>query len=232
MAKSYYAILGLTSVASHDDVKAAYRRLAKQYHPDIYSGTRDVFLDIQEAYSVLGDRGQRREYDDALLEIRSRRGSAGSRQTPEPLVPDRQPADLGDISPIRSFETFYPSFDEVFDWLWSSFRGLARPKTGTVRNLTLEVPITHAQAQRGGHARILVPASANCPVCRGRGGVGYYECMRCAGEGRIDGEYPLSISYPAGLMQDHAVLVPLDRFGIHNTYLTVHFRLTAQSEDE
>ena len=63
MAKNYYVILGISSGASDDDIKAAYRRLAKAYHPDHYSGNLRTFLDVQEAYSVLSDAHKRRDYD-------------------------------------------------------------------------------------------------------------------------------------------------------------------------
>jgi len=72
----------------------------------------------------------------------------------------------------------------------------------------------------------MVPARAVCPTCHGYGGVGLYECSRCAGEGAISGEVPVSVSFPAGIRQDHAVIISLERFGIMNLQLTVLFRLT------
>ena len=71
-----------------------------------------------------------------------------------------------------------------------------------------------------------IPAQAVCPTCRGYGGVGFYECARCAGEGVISGEMPISVSFPPGLAKDHAVMIPLDRFGVPNTHITVLFRPT------
>ena len=71
-----------------------------------------------------------------------------------------------------------------------------------------------------------MPARAVCPTCRGFGGVGFYECARCAGEGAISGEMPVTVAFPPGLVKDHAVMIPLDRFGIHNLHLTVLFRPT------
>jgi hypothetical protein len=56
--------------------------------------------------------------------------------------------------------------------------------------------------------------------------VGFYECLRCAGEGAITGEIPVSVSLPPGLTKDHAVVISLDRFGIPNTHITVLFRPT------
>lgn len=231
MAKNYYAILGVSAHASSDDIRAAYRRLAKEFHPDCYEDGYNEFLDIQEAYSILSEAASRRKYDQRIARGRARRPVAyrfaGRTPQPEPLIPEEKSADLGEISPIRSFETFTPSFDEIFDWLWSNFRSLSRAKAGRIRNLTLEVPITRQQARRGGQARILVPARATCPVCRGTGGIGPYECTRCAGEGAIVGEYPVTISIPPGIRRDHSVVIPLDRFGIRNLYLTVNFRLKA-----
>jgi molecular chaperone DnaJ len=230
MAKNYYAILGISSHASPDDIRAAYRRLVKEFHPDCYDGTSNRFLDIQEAYSTLSESASRRQYDRRVARSRAKRPMAhspgGRSPSPEPLIPDEASADLGEISPIRSFETFVPSVDAIFDWLWSNFRSLSYSKSERVRNLTLEVPITLRQARQGGQARILVPARATCPVCRGTGGIGPYDCTRCAGEGAIVGEYPVAISIPPGITRDHSVVIPLERFGIRNLYLTVNFRLS------
>lgn len=225
MAKSYYAILGLSSNANTDEIRAAYRRLAKEFHPDRYPGGSDVFQQIQEAYSVLSDAGERREYDRNISRARAAVFSGrvpGPR--PEPLIPEKRPVDFGDISVARSFQTYTPSFDEIFDWLWSNFSILGQPKSGRMQNLTLEITLTAEQAMRGGNARVMVPARAICPACHGSGGVGPYECSRCAGEGAISGELPISVSFPPGLMQDHAVVIPLQRFGIGNTHLTILFR--------
>lgn len=226
MAKSYYAILGVSSDAGADAIKSAYRRLCKEFHPDHYEGGSEVFRDIQEAYAVLGDNRRRHDYERQIRKASARPPVRNpAYPEPEPLIPDESGgADLGDISPIRSFQTFSPSADEIFDWLWRNFSSLSQPKSGRIRNLSLEVPLTRDQAARGGTARIMVPAMAVCPACRGTGITGYYECLRCAGEGAISGEMPVSIAFPPGLTREHAVLLPLDRFGIRNLHLTVVFQ--------
>jgi DnaJ-class molecular chaperone len=228
MAKSYFAILGISPHATVDEIRSAYRRLAKEFHPDYYAGGSEKFRDIQEAYSVLGNNRRRREYKQNIQKIKKVSPRTPWRPAdypePEPLIPGQSPVDLGKISPVRSFQAFSPSFDEVFDWLWSNFSNLAQPKSARVQNLTLEVTLTPEQARRGGNARIMVPAQAVCPTCRGQGGIGFYECARCAGEGKISGDMPVSVSFPPDLAKDHAVLIPLDRFGIPNTHLTVLFR--------
>jgi molecular chaperone DnaJ len=137
MAKSYFAILEVSSNATSDEVHAAYRRLAKAYHPDFYQGGSEPFQQIQEAYSVLGNPAKRRAYENRLANVRVKKAPVvRSRPEPEPLIPDRGPIDIGAISPVRSFETFSPSFDEIFDWLWSNFSSVEKPKSRRVQNLT------------------------------------------------------------------------------------------------
>lgn len=223
MAKSYFAVLGVTSGASPEEVRSAYRRLAKEYHPDCYEGGSGPFRRIQEAYAVLGNPLRRRDYEQRRSAAAMPR-PAGGPTFPEPLIQEQKPVDMGQISPIRSFQTFSPSFDEILDWLGQAFSTLKRSKSGRVQNLTLEIPLTREQASRGGHARVMVPTRAVCPACRGAGGIGWYECASCEGGGVISGEVPVSIAFPAGLVGDHAVVIPLDRFGIDTLHATVLFR--------
>ncbi len=230
MAKSYFAILGISPNATVDEIRSAYRRLAKEFHPDRYAGGSERFRDIQEAYAVLGNSRRRREYQQRIRKVSTKKPlRSATYPEPEPLIPEKSPVSIGEVSPVRSFQSFTPSFDEIFDWLWSNFSDLAQPKSARVQNLTLEVTLTPEQARRGGNARIMVPAQAVCTTCRGHGGVGFYECTRCAGEGVISGEMPVSVSFPPGLTKDHAVMIPLDRFGIRNVHITVLFRTTGSN---
>ena len=122
MAKSYFAILGISPSATVNEIRSAYRRLAKEFHPDHYEGGSRRFRDIQEAYSVLGNSGRRREYEQSIRKVSLRtpiRPAAYSE--PEPLIPEDRPVDIGKVSPVRSFQSFTPSFDEIFDWLWRNF---------------------------------------------------------------------------------------------------------------
>ena len=184
MAKSYFAILGISPRATADEIRSAYRRLAKEFHPDHYTGSSERFRDIQEAYSVLGNNRRRRDYQQNIRKVSPKKPLRPTTYPePEPLIPEVGPVDIGEVSPVRSFQAVTPSFDEIFDWLWSNYSDLAQPKSARVQNLTLEVTLTPEQARRGGNARIMVPAQAVCPTCRGHGGLGFYECTRCAGEG-------------------------------------------------
>jgi molecular chaperone DnaJ len=232
MAKNYYVILGVDADATPEQIKSAYRRLVQEFHPDHYGEDSGPFLAIQEAHAVLSDPARRRAYDQSLrsqsLPPTSRQAVTEVRRPRvEPLAPDDA---LARVSLTRSFQTFFPSFDEIFDRLWSNFRDLTRPKSERIESLTVEIPITPLQAFRGGHVRILVPAQAKCPTCRGEGWVGLYECWRCAGEGEISGEFPVFINLPAGTPNNYAMQIPLDRFGIRNFYLTAIFKVGGLAE--
>ena len=225
MARSYFAILEVPSGATPEEVRSAYRRLAKEFHPDHYEGGSEPFRQIQEAYAVLGDPARRRAYEKSLADVLVKRTAGQTLDSePEPLIPEEGPVNIGKMSPVRSFQTFSPSFGEIFDWIWGNFSSVDRPKSGRVRHLTLEVPLSREQAFRGGKAEVMVPVRAACPTCRGYGSDGYYECYRCAGQGAISGEVPVSIAFPPGLVQNHSVIIPLEQFGIRNLHLTVLFR--------
>lgn len=144
----------------------------------------------------------------------------------EPLIP-RRSTPVEDISLTGSFQTFNPSFEEIFDRFWSNFTGEVRPKGEKIENLLIDVPVTLEQAIRGGRARVLVPARLTCRACRGRGGIGPYECWRCGGAGAVTGEYPVAVPFPAGMPNSHAVMVSLESLGVRNLYLTVRFRIVS-----
>lgn len=238
MTKDYYIILGIASDASDEEVKSAYRQRVTELHPDHYGPDTGPFLEMQEAYSVLGDPERRRAYDRQARALRSRETPSGSRPEPlppperraEPLKPQSTRIDLGEMSLADSFDRFMPSFDELFDRLRSNFSPAARTKAEHLESLTVDVPLTPMQAWLGGHVRLLVPAQLPCRACGGHGGVGLFECWSCSGQGVVVGEYPVSVAYPPGMPTNHIVQVPLDQYGIGNLYLTVRFRVSESLE--
>lgn len=232
--KDYYRILGVKPGASKEQIRRAYREQAKELHPDYYGKDSGPFIDLQEAYAVLSDPARRRAYEDVKrrTQIESSDMDWGTAETlytkgpaPEPLIPERERVDLGDMSLGGSFRTFGPTFDELFDRLWRNFTPV-RPKVENLRSLNVEIRISPQEALQGGRVRILVPARLRCRVCRGRGGIGFYECWYCDGTGTVQGEYPINLTFPAGLTNNYVVEVPLDSLGIRNFYIRAIFRVT------
>lgn len=209
MRKNYYFILRLVPEATQEQIRSAYRRRALELHPDLTGLGSDQFLELQEAYDVLSDPVQRQIYDREAEAIPIRRVQAvrpaetiiQRRHRGEPLMTGRPTREPDDISLFEFFETFFPSLDEAFERLWSNFTLLTRPKAERLESLNVEVPLSPQQAFAGGEVRIMVPARAACPASRGHGSIGSYECPRCEGHGALTGEYPVRVSYPAGLKE-------------------------------
>jgi DnaJ-class molecular chaperone len=234
MPKNYYIILGIPSKSTQEEIKSAYRRLAKEFHPDHYGDNHFPFLNVQEAYSVLSDPVRRRAYDAALENNRKKqqhfrqpeRMGKYYKEEVEPLVPEQGPVNLSDALLAKSFQVYRPSLEALFDRLFSNFSGREQTKGERPENLSVVITLTPEQAFRGGHVRLYAPAQVRCPRCDGLGGIGYYECWHCNGTGNVTGEYPIMISYPPGISDKHTVQIPLDRYGIRNLYLAVNFRIS------
>lgn len=109
MQQDYYLVLGITSDASQADIKDAYRRLAKEYHPDHYKGNHRPFQAIQEAYAVLSDPARRRHHDSRVLKknpgLRKAQPFSGHL---EPLVPEPFSETFFCHSPFRAFHPYQP----------------------------------------------------------------------------------------------------------------------------
>jgi len=232
MPKNYYLILGITSDATLNDIKEAYRKLAKEFHPDHYGENLSPFLAIQEAYSVLSDPMKRQTHDLTVFSQKKKLRYGDSikpdpRRRVEPLIPEQEvPTGLGTASLTRSFHSYRPSFDELFDRIFNNFRQTSQPKSKPRENLNVVITLTPDQAFRGGQINVALLTELTCPSCSGQGWIGVYECWRCNGNGILSGEYPVIVSFPSGISDNHVVRKPLDYYEIKNLYLTVHFRIS------
>jgi len=241
MVKNYYAILGVLPTASFEEIRSAYRKGAKRYHPDHFGRDSAAFIDIQEAYDVLSDPANRASYD-SRWKMPSAGPAHGSGSEPEIIRPRKPPfehltnkpgkANLGEISPLRSFHTFRPSLDEILDYLQNALDIRAHHKAERFQTLTMEVVLTPDQVARGGWMQIFLPLEAECSTCEGTGTTGFRRCWQCGGSGMIRGEFPLEVGYPPSMRDYYQVAIPLDRFGLHDVCAIILFRIAPSGEIE
>ncbi len=155
----HYQTLGVGEEAKPDEIKRAYRRLARQHHPDRNPGNSEAeeqFKAVQEAYDVLGDPAQRKAYD------RARRNPFGSQGRPFPAGNGGAPFGAAGGS---GFEGFYdisgqPDGAEAYDLggLFSQFFGAeASRRTPRGRDVEVQVGLTFDQALRGGQTDVRLP---------------------------------------------------------------------------
>jgi molecular chaperone DnaJ len=233
MQKNYYLILGVSSTATLEEIKSAFRRRAMELHPDHSGRESEPFLEIQEAYDVLSDPDRRRSYDRQSQVVPVRGASrgpapeplAGRRSKIEPLKQAARKYGARGFSIADSFDIYRPSFVGLFERLWSDFENWQRPKAKQIENLALEAVLDPGEAIQGGRIRLQIPGLTTCPTCGGHGASGRYECWRCQGNGAMAADYPLEIQFPGGVRDGYSVRVALSRFGIENLYLIVVFRI-------
>ena len=165
--RDYYEVLGLSRGASEAEIKKAYRRLARDHHPDVNAhdqGAEERFKELTEAYEVLSNPESRRAYDTYGHQIP--RGAPGG----DPF---------GGFQDI--FETFFGdrSFGGSF-FGSSASRGPARGNDAEV-----EVEVTLREAAYGADREVNVQTIRNCPVCDGVGGTRSHSCGTCGGAGVV-----------------------------------------------
>jgi len=177
MAKSnrdYYEILGVSKGASADEIKRAYRKLARQYHPDVNkeTGSTEKFKEINEAYQILSDPNKRSQYDYF--------GTAGG-----PGGFGFEGFDFGE--PFRGFEGF-GEFTDLFDVFFGRERGGRRAARERGADLRYDLRITLEDAARGIEREINLVHFVACPSCKGSGakaGSKPIRCSACKGSGQI-----------------------------------------------
>jgi molecular chaperone DnaJ len=191
--RDFYAVLGVPSTATQDEIKKAYRKLAKQYHPDANASdpkAADRFKEISEANNVLGDVEKRKQYDEMR-----RLGAFGGFGGFGGASPRGGPAQRG---PSAGPNVNYQDFDigglgGLGDLFGSIFGGGARgparpsgPQRGQNIETSLEIPFR--TAARGGKVPVELEVNEECGTCRGTGaapGASMKICPECSGRGSV-----------------------------------------------
>jgi len=187
LEKDYYKTLGVPKDAKADEIKKAYRKLARTYHPDANKGdtkAEDRFKEISEAYDVLSDTARRKEYDDARALFGG--GGPGGFRVPGGAG-GGQTFDFGDI-----FGGSAGGAGGLGDLLGGIFGGrgaggahTAAPRRGA--DVESEVTLGFEQAVDGATVSLRMASEQPCPACRGTGGRGGslpHECPTCHGTGQ------------------------------------------------
>ena len=199
--KDYYKTLGVSAEASQEEIRKAYRRLAKQHHPDRHRGSKaaeEKFKDAAEAYSVLGDPQKRRQYD-RLRQV----GMHGGWHEAGPSFEDLfsglggRTWHAGEDVNFRDYGSLGDLFSRIFGGARGRAEHAARQRGHDVAS-AISVPFD--VAVHGGRAEVKVPRERACPECGGTGaagGAGVETCAQCRGSGQVlSGQGAFSVARP------------------------------------
>jgi len=185
--KDYYKILGVDKNATREEIKKAYKKLAKQYHPDLNkeAGAAEKFKEINEAASVLGDDAKRKQYDQYGPDAFKYGTGAGPGTGGFGAGGfDFSGFDFSDFG----FDRF--DFDSIFDnfFAGSGFGGRGRrssfrQRSAGGRDLAYDLTITLEEAADGVKKKIKITKNDVCEECDGKGGSGATTCPDCRGTG-------------------------------------------------
>jgi molecular chaperone DnaJ len=190
----YYKVLGVSDTATDKELRRAYRKLAKQYHPDSNPGSEDRFKAVSAAYDVLGDPDKRKEYDEVrrLGPLSNLGGFGGG----------------GGGAGNGNFNFRIDDLSDIFGGLFGRGRqnagGRGAPGSGTGprrgRDLEAELHLTFEEAVEGAVTTVNVTSGTRCSTCGGSGsrpGSNPVMCSRCGGLGVLnDNQGMFSLSSP------------------------------------
>jgi len=200
MARDFYEVLGVPRSASDKEVRQAFRKLARKYHPDVNPGDAQAetrFKEINRAYEVLSDAGKRKKYDrygerweqaEAFDQAR-RAGGAGGAFT--------QTFDLGDL--------FGRGRGGPFEGVFEAFTGRRGPMRG--QNVEFAAEITLEEAFQGTTRLIEMQSQEACATCGGSGQIAGAVCHVCQGAGALVRPKRIEVKIPAGVQDGARVRV-------------------------
>jgi DnaJ-class molecular chaperone len=177
MMRDYYEVLGVSPDAGADEIKRAYRQLARRYHPDISGDDRgSAFLEAARAYEVLNDPQRRRSYDARRRRPTQRPSPARSEWFADEIAID------------------FPSVANLLDRMRHAFFAGA-----AIGQLSAEIVVSPLEAFTGITVPLDVPVRQTCPSCGGRGETWQEWCEQCGGCGDISCLHEVELRVPAGV---------------------------------
>lgn len=175
--RDYYEVLGVSKDASDAEIKSAFRKLAKQYHPDVCKepDAEQKFKEVQEAYEVLSDENKRKQYDQfghaAFDQAQGGYGGAGG------------------FGGFGGFDASGFDFGDIFDNIFGGgFGGSSRNSAAQGADRLMRVRLTFEEAVFGCDKEIKLEVNDKCDECNGKGGTGEETCSECHGSGTVTTE--------------------------------------------
>jgi molecular chaperone DnaJ len=198
--KNYYSILGVSRSASEREIKQAYRKLARKYHPDVNPGDKSAeakFKEINQAYEVLSDKEKRSKYDQYGEQWQYADQFAQAQRQGGPF------ADFSQAGGPQGFHFEAADLDSLFG---GEFRG-RRSRTRRGQDIEHPVEVTLEEAYHGTKRTIALQTEEPCSGCKGTGRIQNLPCSVCRGSGVTAAVKRLEVKIPPGVVDGSRVRV-------------------------
>ncbi len=209
--KDYYEVLGVSRTATDDEIKKAFRKLARQYHPDVAKNKKQAeekFKEVNEAYEVLGDAAKRKKYDELGPNWKQ-----GAEFRPPPGWENFQGGPFGGARGSGRGENYEfrfggTGFSDFFEQLFGSAgrrgRGPAPAEedyTERGRDIEGDIMVTLIEAVRGSVRSVSLQRHVQCEHCGGTGMRARHVCNVCGGSGQVTKTETHQVRIPPGVSE-------------------------------
>ena len=209
-SKDYYEVLGIKRDASQDQIKQAYRKLARKFHPDLNPGDKaaeEQFKGLQEAYDVLSEPENRKLYDQYGENWRAVKAGAGApppgwegaQRSRRGTGPRTAGVDFGDFD-FSNFGTRSGGGFDIFEEMFGGAAGRGRGRrSGRGADVEAELELSLEEAHRGVRHTLQMQVAEACPTCGGTGLKDGKPCETCGAAGQVLKPKTIEVNIPAGV---------------------------------
>ncbi len=211
--KDFYKVLGVAHNASEEDIKLAYRKLVRLYHPDVSKSEDNIskFKEIQQAYEVLTDENQRKKYDilngyyRESIKKEFQKKSDQNKNVYDEFIKKSQKAS-------KEKDIFSKSINEALDNLFHT------KKDNTIKDreekvvingedINLDINLSCFEAANGTNRKVNILHTGPCPNCGGRKFINGSECPMCKGTGQVSLQKKINVKIPKGVTNGSKIRV-------------------------
>ena len=235
MTKDYYKILDIPEFSTQDEIKSAYRKLARKWHPDVAGNTIDVlerFKEINEAYETLSNRTSKADYDTARRFYSYAKNGAKTENKTQNNATNTTKAEYKEPTKEHK-KTFSFNWEEFIskkcrEAQFKKEQKAKAPKRG--EDIYSDIEISVFEAAGGAVKTVNMLQTHSCPKCGGRSFVNGNKCPHCKGKGCVSEYKKFSVKIPAGVKNNSKIrLAGEGEKGLNggqngDLYLTIHIQ--------
>ena len=201
---NYYEILGVTPDSEPAEIKSAYRRLARKFHPDVNPDGAKRFKEISKAYDTLSDEKKRKQYDTLNGFFKTEKTKTSSRQAESEYKQKTQQKSEKTHETRKKTDTKHADnkFTDIFGTIFEASQKSKKtkaPEPVNGKDINTDVTITLSEALKGTTRTVNVVHTELCPRCHGRKFINGSKCPVCSGSGEYSIHKRISVKIPANI---------------------------------